>query len=110
MVPDEVYYTVRPTLIRSDGDMVLMSTPKGKQGFFWKEWANSHEEWLRVMAPVTECSGVGSAFLESERRRLPEKWFAQEYLCEFTQREGAMFREEDILACLRDDIEPLVVL
>src|SRR5436309_264274 len=43
-VPTELYRSVRPMLAVSHGRLILLSTPFGKRGFFWDEWAeeNSH--------------------------------------------------------------------
>ena len=45
--------------------------------------------------------------LEEERAAMGDAWFRQEYLCEFVQADDAVFREEDVYACLRDDVPPL---
>ena len=38
-VPESVYRAVWPMLARSNGDLWLMSTPNGKQGFFYDVWS-----------------------------------------------------------------------
>ena len=104
-VPDNVYKALRPTLIASDGDLWLMSTPNGKRGFYYQEW-NEGKGWKRITVKATECLRIKPHILEEERAALGENWFRQEYLCEFLDREGALFRQEDIDACY-DDFEPL---
>lgn len=106
-VRDEMYVAVRPMLISGRGELWLMSTPCGKRGFFWETWANGGPEWTRVSVPATECPRVSAEALEEERRAMGETWFRQEYLCEFVQADDAVFREEDVDACLRDDVPPL---
>ena len=49
-VSDDLYKAVRPMLAVGDGDLWLMSTPNGKRGFFYEEWANGGERWTRVGA------------------------------------------------------------
>ena len=49
-VRDEIYNTVRPMLAATNGELWLMSTPNGKQGFFYDEWVNGIEPWLRILA------------------------------------------------------------
>jgi hypothetical protein len=58
-------------------------------------------------APATEYSRIPARFLEEEREKKGERLFAQEYLCRFLQDEDCLFREEDILACVREDLEPI---
>lgn len=106
VVRDEVYEAVTPMLATSDGDLWLLSTPRGKSGFFWNEWSNGGPGWTRVSVTAEQCPRISKSFLESERRSKGETHFRREYCCEFVQPENAVFREEDIAACLCDD-EPL---
>lgn len=104
-VPDELYDAVRPMLAVSKGELWLMSTPNGKRGFFYDEWVNGTEPWLRVKATALDCPRYPKEFLEFERRR-SEANFRQEYLCEFVQHAGALFDEAQVRQCLSDDAEP----
>ncbi len=70
-----------------DGDLWLLSTPAGKRGFFYEAWAHG-DEWERHTAPATQCPRIRPSFLEEERRAMGEAWFAQEYLCEFSDDGG----------------------
>jgi len=40
-VPQELYFSLRPTLAVADGDLWLMSTPNGQSGFFYDAWCES---------------------------------------------------------------------
>jgi hypothetical protein len=106
-VPDDLYEAVKPMLATTDGALWLMSTPYGRQGFFYREWMHGGDEWLRVEAPATECSRIPARFLEEEREKKGERLFGQEYLCQFLQDEDCLFRQEDLDACFRDDLEPI---
>ena len=96
-VPDETYVTLRPMLAVSGGDLWLLSTPGGKSGFFWEAWELGGEEWARFRGPATECKRISAEWLESERRALGDRWFRQEYLCEFVADGSALFDREAIL-------------
>jgi len=110
-VSDRLYRALRPMLAHgcggAGGDLWLMSTPFGKRGFFWNEWANAGDTWFRLAVPATECPRFSPTFLQDERRSAGERWFAQEFLCEFHDAEGALFREELVRAAFRDDIRDL---
>ena len=108
-VPDEMYKAVRTMLAVGGGALWLMSTPHGKRGFFWETWTNGGPEWQRVKAAATECPRIGASFLEEERRALGERWFRQEYLCEFTENDESLFRTDDIQAAIDHGIEPLAI-
>jgi hypothetical protein len=105
-VDDALYYAVRPMLAVSGGRLVALSTPYGKRGWFHAEWEGGGT-WERVRVPATECARIPTEFLESERRSLGERWYRQEYLCEFTETLDAVFSWDLIQAARANDIEPL---
>ena len=106
-VRQEVYDTTTPMLAASGGDLWLMSTPNGKTGFFWDEWARGGPLWTRVSVPATECPRIPKWFLEEERRRKSERVFLQEYMCVFGDAETSVFREDLIRQAISSDIKPL---
>jgi Terminase large subunit, T4likevirus-type, N-terminal len=106
-VSDEMYKSVRPMLAVGDGDLWLMSTPFGKRGFFWEEWANGGEGWERVAVPATACPRILASFLEEERRSLGDRWFRQEYLCEFLEADDVLFKREVVERAVTDRVRPL---
>jgi hypothetical protein len=90
-VPDDLYRAARPMLAVSQGRMVCLSTPYGKQGFFWDAWARGGDDWKRIEVPAEKIPRIAPAFLESERRALGESWFRQEYCCSFEALEGLVY-------------------
>ncbi len=107
-VSDEMYKSVRPMIAVTDGDLWLMSTPFGQRGFFWEAWSGrTGEAWERVSVPATKCGRISAEFLAGERLALGERWFRQEYLCEFTEAEGARFSREMIERAFTDEVKPL---
>ena len=105
-VPDDLYRSVRPMLAVSGGRIWVLSTPFGKRGFFFREWTEG-EGWNRVKIIADQCPRIPPEFLEQERRSMPEAWFRQEYFCEFSDTEGAVFRYEDVMGALTDQVQPL---
>jgi hypothetical protein len=104
-VPDELYKALRPMLTVANGDLWLLSTPWGKQGFFHENWEHGGEAWARFKVPATECLRIPADRLEMERAQLGDAWFRQEYLCEFTATESQMF-DTDLVRGALDDGEP----
>ncbi len=104
-VPDELYRAMRPSLAVGDGDLWLMSTPYGKRGFYWEEWAHGTDDWERIQVTALEWPRISKRVLEEERAK-GDKWFGQEYLCEFGEVEGRVFSQESIDAAMQD-FEPL---
>jgi hypothetical protein len=106
-VNDEMYMAVRPMLAVSRGNLWLMSTPFGKRGFFYEAWENGGPEWERTRATAYECPRIEPGYLEEEKRTMGERYFQQEYLCEFTDVVSAVFDSDAVTRAMDDDIEPL---
>lgn len=95
-VADELYYAVRPMLAVSQGRMILLSTPFGRRGFFFKEWDDFENRgnagnWYGIKITARECPRIAPTFLEEERLALGDWWYRQEYLCEFGANADAVF-------------------
>ena len=108
-VSDELYLTVRPMLAASSGALWLMSTPRGKRGFFYEAWERGGSEWERIRAPGTECGRIERKFLAEERETMGERWFQQEYMCEFVETESGMFEREVVERAITREVELLVI-
>jgi hypothetical protein len=107
-VPDTLYFSIRPMLSVSRGRLLALSTPIGRRGWFYESY-QSEERWNRVHVTADQIPRISKEFLGEELEALGEAWFRQEYYCEFRDLIGACFRQEDIDACLSDDVEPLFV-
>ena len=89
----------------SNGDLWMMSTPNGRQGFFYDAWMSP--EWHKIEVPATKCPRISTEFLKQERATLGEPLFNQEYLCQFTDPEGSLYSHrlfesaftENVLSC-----------
>jgi hypothetical protein len=91
-VDDQLYYSLRPMVAANpDASIWLMSTPNGRQGFFYEAWTKGGSIWTRVEAPATQCPRIRPEFLEDERRQITNEAFRQEYLCEFVAADSAYF-------------------
>ena len=108
-VPDDLYHALRPMLAVSGGRLSLMSTPFGRRGFFYREWAEG-KGWEKVKITAEQCPRIPASFLEQERRSLPEAWFQQEYFCEFMEPDSAFFSYADVMGALTEDVKPLFEL
>lgn len=97
-VTDSNYLAARPFLATTNGALMLLSTPNGRRGFFYREWSGPGP-WHRITVPATECPRISEDFLADERLSMPEALFRQEYLCEFSGTQYNYIRPE-ILATL----------
>ena len=105
-VRDDLYLAVRPMLAVGGGRLLCCSTPFGKRGWFHNEWATG-PSWTRIRITADQCPRITPEFLADERRALGERWFLQEYFCEFTDATDAVFSRDDILRAVTGDVAPL---
>lgn len=105
-VPDELYQAIRPMLAVSAGRLVLLSTPFGKRGFFYSEWADG-QGWQKVKITADQCPRIDKEWLEGEKAMIGSWWYEQEYQCSFVETNDQVFSYDDINAALSPDIKPL---
>jgi cytochrome c-type biogenesis protein CcmE len=115
-VPDMDYHGILPALIATRGEQVLLSTPRGKRGFFWEIWQSNMldspmGDWLRVMVRSDEVGRIRPEDLEVFKTTMPEQFFRQEFYCEWLDLEGGLFSHDDIAAALAagEEVEALQI-
>jgi len=86
-------------LVATRGEQVLLSTPRGKRGFFHELWHGA-EDWQRMMVRSDEVGRIRPEDLEVFRSTMPEQFFRQEFYCEWLETEGSLFSYDDIQAAL----------
>lgn len=95
---------IRPTLTDYEGEADFYSTPKG-MGFFHTLYSRGEDstfaDWAAFHFPTSSNPFIKGSEIEQARQELPTDIFRQEYLAEFIQGEGAVFR--NILANLTDE-------
>lgn len=104
-VLDDLYNTVRPMLAVSNGRHIIMSTPFGKRGHFFKIWNEERDLWEWYEIPAEMCPRISPEFLAEERRTNP--WFEQEYFCRFMETTDCVFSNETIAKMFDSDVKPL---
>lgn len=86
---------IRPTLTDYEGDAWWLSTPRGmnyfKQGYDYGQ-DPLKPDWASWRFPTSANPYIPANEIEKARQDLPELTFKQEYLAEFLQSEGAVFR------------------
>jgi hypothetical protein len=101
-VEDALYHAVRPMLAVSGGGIVALSTPWGKQGWFYEEWESSRP-WKRVRVTAEMCPRIAKAFLAEELESKGARLYAMEYECQFSNLFCSLFSEESIQAAFDTD-------
>ncbi|HEC61103.1 MAG TPA: hypothetical protein ENI27_02485 [bacterium] len=85
----------------------MLSTPRGKRGFFFGEWVDGGPDWERVEITAMDCPRISKDFLAQEEKTLGGHWYRQEYLCSFEEMEDSVFSYDVVQAAFTSDVNPL---
>ena len=90
---------IRPTLTDYKGDAFFLSTPKGRN-YFWRLYQRALDggEWQAWHYPTVANPFIDPLEVAAAKHDLPEAIYRQEYLAEFLENEGSVFRNID--ACM----------
>lgn len=94
---------IQPTLADYAGDAILISTPRG-QNWFWREWVRGSDkdvsDAMAFTAPTSDNPNPNIKRAAAlARERVPDRAYRQEWLAEFIEDGGGVFRK------VRDAIE-----
>ena len=96
---------LRPALSDREGRALFISTPRG-HNWFWKLWQRGiggDGDWKSWSYPTSANPYIKQSEIESARREMPERFFRQEYLAEFIEDAGAVFRR--VMDAIVQDVE-----
>jgi len=100
---------IRPALSDRLGKALFISTPKGRN-WFWENYQrgiNGEEGWQSWTFSTVNNPYIQASEVEAARRDLPEIIFRQEYLAEFIDDSGGVFRRVQEAAVLTpQDAQP----
>jgi len=90
---------LRPALSDRLGRGMFISTPAGRN-WFWRMYqrAATDDEWAAWSFPTSANPYIEAGEIEAARATLPEQTFRQEYLAEFVEDAGLVFR--NLRACI----------
>jgi len=109
-VDDALVVALSPMLAASPGGrLVMLSSPAGKRGAFWRFWSADDPLWRRVRVPAVDCPRISPRFLEQERATMSDTMYRQEYLCSFEENDASVFAVDAVSEALTDTIDPLDV-
>jgi phage terminase large subunit len=113
-VEDELFKSISPMLALKTRPckLICLSTPYGKQGYFYREWASVDEQgnprpkpadWKRVRITADDCPRLDKTVIENDRASYGELYVQQEYYCSFTQMMGLVYPGYE--ACIIDPVD-----
>ena len=106
LVSDTLFTAVRPMLAVTDGKLILLSTPAGKRGFFWKIWSEEGD-WLKKRITSEECSRISAEYLAREKRTMGASFYASEYLASFEENQLSVFNMEPVRRAFTPELKQL---
>ncbi len=109
LVPDSLFFSVRPMLAVSRGRSISLTTPRGRRGWFFHEFTGNSDTYHRVKVTAHDIPRIDHAWLEEERNRIGDWWFSQEFLCEFLDTDDQLFASEYVDAALVAGAGPLAL-
>lgn len=93
-IKDDTIDAIRPMRAARAVQLVALSTPAGRRGFFYREWSAADSVWTKSAMDADLCPRISEEFLERERKEMSsEAMFSQEYYLEFVEMEGSIFKE-----------------
>jgi hypothetical protein len=105
-IDDELMAALRPMMATVDGSLIMLSTPFGRRGEFFRAWSQG-EGWTRVRVPASECPRLSPEFLAEERRELGAMRFAEEYCLEFLEADESVFPTHIIERAFTQEVRAL---
>ena len=86
---------IRPVLASNNGTATFIFTPKGTN-HAWKIFqyakANKGKYWDWFFYTIKDTHAISEEELEEARKTMPEAMYKQEFLCEFLENAGQVFR------------------
>ncbi|MFQ6094851.1 MAG: phage terminase large subunit, partial [Candidatus Bathyarchaeia archaeon] len=103
-MPEEVItQVVFPMLSTTDGYAIFLSTPWGRDHFFYRAFMDPNYSVHRVRS--SECPLIKPEFLDEMRRNMTEQAFRMEYEAEFAEASRAYFPQDLIRQCVDPTLE-----
>jgi len=103
-MPEEVItQIVFPMLSTTDGSAIFISTPWGRDHFFYRAFMDPSYSVHHVKS--TECPLIKPEFLEEQRHNMAEEAFRMEYLAEFAEAATCFLTQDLIRGCIDPDME-----
>lgn len=107
-VSDDIFYgSISPmrAVSQPESKIILLSTPAGRRGFFYKIWTDGGSSWKRITIKADQCPRISKEWLEEQRRALGERYYNQEFCSSFEENDAALFSHDLIFASLRSDLK-----
>jgi len=100
---DTVVNILSPMLATTNGTLILLSTPWGKNHFFYRAFMDPDFSVHRVKS--SECPIIKPEFLRKQNRLMTKEAYAIEYEAEFQEAAASYFSQDLIRSCIDPALE-----
>lgn len=101
------FTALTPALSVTGGHMDLLSTPRGKEGYFYE--ASTREDFTKFYVSAEDCPRHTKEFLDNEKKHMSALEYAQEYLAIFLDQLKRLFKDDIIKQCCTLKRRPYVL-
>lgn len=90
--PEALFRAITPSLAATDGALHMLSSPNGRQGYFFEAFEGEAQSvFMSMKVPYTMCPRISEETIKNEKIALGDLYFRQEYGAEFITPHGAFF-------------------
>jgi len=103
----QIFTLLTPTLSVTGGSINLLSTPRGKEGYYYE--CSQRKDFNKFYVSAEDCPRHSKDFLEAEKSRMSELEYAQEYMAQFLDDLKRLYPDELLNECCvgkRGDFKP----
>jgi len=101
----EIFVATTPMLSVTGGTMDVLSTPRGKAGYFYE--CSKKPNFTKFYVSAEDCPRHDKEFLESEKKAMSKLEYAQEYLAVFLDELKRVFSDELLIKCCKLSRRPV---
>jgi len=106
--PEALFGAITPSLAATNGALHMLSSPNGRQGYFFDAFEGAAEEVFWTLKVIwSDCPRISPEFIAHEKIALGDIRFRQEYMSEFLSPLGAYFGSMALRAFEEGEDPPL---
>ena len=109
-VSDALYYSVFPMAGLENCEIDVLSTPFGKRGWFFELFDRTSPKgagWEEHLITADHCPRLSRPFLDEAKLQMGDRWYKQEFYCDFVDAVDAVFSSSVIAEAMSDEVQPL---
>lgn len=105
-INEEVFTAIIPMLAVTGGTFILLSTPKGAEGYFYECFKDPTYTTWHISSET--CTRIPKEFLEQQKKRMTKVSYQQEFLAEFIENIEKFFPTSIIQDSMNLEATPFV--